>query len=66
MAQLALSLSIFIASYGTGGGNTVYRLREGIERFTITDINNPAASATAQSDIFVMFGMLDGLSMRYA
>jgi len=47
-----------IAPYGTGGGNTVYRLREGIERFTITDINNPAASATAQSDIFVMFDML--------
>ena len=47
-----------IAPYGTGGGNTVYRLREGIERFTITDINNPAASATAQSNIFVMFDML--------
>lgn len=34
---------------------TVLRLREGIERFTITDINNPAASANAQSEIFVMF-----------
>ncbi len=30
---------------------TVYRLREGIERFMITDINNPAASAKAQSEI---------------
>jgi len=30
---------------------TMYRLREGIERFTITDINNPAASAQAQSEI---------------
>ncbi len=38
---------------GNGGGNTVYRLREGIERFLITDINNPGASAQAQSDIFV-------------
>jgi prepilin-type processing-associated H-X9-DG protein len=28
-----------------------YRLREGIERFMITDINNPAASAAAQSEI---------------
>ena len=28
-----------------------YRLREGIERFLITDINNPAASAAAQSEI---------------
>jgi prepilin-type N-terminal cleavage/methylation domain-containing protein/prepilin-type processing-associated H-X9-DG protein len=40
---------------GNGGGDTVYRLREGVERFMITDINNPAASAKAQSDIFVMW-----------
>jgi prepilin-type N-terminal cleavage/methylation domain-containing protein/prepilin-type processing-associated H-X9-DG protein len=33
----------------------VYRLREGIERFFITDINNPAASSMAQSEIFVMW-----------
>jgi prepilin-type processing-associated H-X9-DG protein len=30
------------------------RLREGIERFFITDINNPAGSAQAQSEIVVM------------
>jgi prepilin-type N-terminal cleavage/methylation domain-containing protein/prepilin-type processing-associated H-X9-DG protein len=36
---------------------TLYRLREGIERFFITDINNPAASAQAQSEIPVMFDM---------
>jgi len=40
---------------GNGGGDTVYRLREGIERFLITDINNPAAGAKAQSDVFIMF-----------
>jgi len=34
---------------------TVYRLREGIERFFITDINNPAASAVAQSELPVMW-----------
>ena len=33
------------------GDITMYRLREGIERFFITDINNPAASAKAQSEI---------------
>lgn len=43
------------AGFGNGGGNTVYRLREGIERFTISDINNPAAAQKAQSEIFVMF-----------
>jgi prepilin-type processing-associated H-X9-DG protein len=35
--------------------NSYPRLREGIERFLITDINNPAGSAAAQSNIFVMF-----------
>jgi prepilin-type N-terminal cleavage/methylation domain-containing protein/prepilin-type processing-associated H-X9-DG protein len=39
---------------GNGGGDTVYRLREGIERFLITDINNPGASAQAQSTVFIM------------
>jgi prepilin-type N-terminal cleavage/methylation domain-containing protein/prepilin-type processing-associated H-X9-DG protein len=43
---------------GNGGGDTVYRLREGIERFMITDINNPAASAQAQSDIWIMLDQL--------
>ncbi|MBW7866598.1 MAG: DUF1559 domain-containing protein [Candidatus Hydrogenedentes bacterium] len=40
--------------YGNGRSNTVYRLREGIERFMITDINNAGASAKAQSEIFIM------------
>jgi prepilin-type N-terminal cleavage/methylation domain-containing protein/prepilin-type processing-associated H-X9-DG protein len=46
------------AGIGNGGGSTVYRLREGIERFLITDINNPAASSRAQSEIFIMFDAL--------
>ncbi|MCX5772353.1 MAG: hypothetical protein NTZ09_19060, partial [Candidatus Hydrogenedentes bacterium] len=36
----------------------VYRLREGIERFFITDINNPAASARAQSELAVQFDIV--------
>lgn len=40
---------------GTGGGAAVRVLREGVERFMITDINNPAGSAMAQSDIPVMW-----------
>ena len=48
---------------GTGNayGTTIYRLREGIERFMITDINNPAASARAQSEIFMM---MDAVSVK--
>jgi len=47
-----------LTGYGNGGSNTVYRLREGIERFLITDINNPAATSKAQSEIFIMLDQL--------
>ncbi len=40
---------------GNGGSNTIYRMREGIERFMITDINNPGASAMAQSDLAMVY-----------
>ncbi len=40
---------------GTGGSDTFYRLREGLERFLITDINNPGASARGQSEVHVMW-----------
>ncbi len=33
---------------------TLYRLREGVERFLITDINNPAAGSRAQSEVVVL------------
>jgi prepilin-type processing-associated H-X9-DG protein len=39
---------------GNAAGNSIYRLREGIERFLITDINNTASSAKSQSEIAVM------------
>ncbi len=41
------------AGWGNNGGDVVYRLKEGVERFLITDINNPAASAQAQSNISI-------------
>lgn len=44
--------------YGNGHSAKIYRLREGVERFMITDINNPGASATAQSTLFIMMDML--------
>jgi len=41
------------------GGNfddiTVFRLKEGLERFMVSDINNPAATAKGQSEIVVMW-----------
>ncbi|MCP4640514.1 MAG: hypothetical protein GY851_08780 [bacterium] len=38
-----------------GGGNILYRLREGIERFLISDINNPGATSKSASRIPVMW-----------
>lgn len=58
IAQLVdkdIELEASHAGFGNGQGNTIYRFREGIERFLITDINNPAASAQAQSVLPVMF-----------
>ena len=46
------------AGNGAGDSTTVYRVREGIERFMITDINNPAGSAMAQSEVYIMFDAL--------
>jgi len=46
--------------------DSYYGLREGIERFFITDINNPAASSTSQSRIPTMidaWGMVDAFSV---
>ncbi|HOK08302.1 MAG TPA: DUF1559 domain-containing protein [Candidatus Hydrogenedens sp.] len=43
---------------GNAGGDIIYRLREGIERFLITDINNPSSKAQAQSSVWIMFDIL--------
>lgn len=45
---------VLAAGAGNGDGDTIFRLREGIDRFLITDINNPAASALAQSRLWIM------------
>jgi prepilin-type N-terminal cleavage/methylation domain-containing protein/prepilin-type processing-associated H-X9-DG protein len=49
-----------------GGDVTVYRLREGIERFFVTDINNPAGSATAQSELAVMWDALSAIAADFS
>ncbi len=44
-----------VVAQGTAGGTTLIKMREGAERFLITDINNPAGSAMAQSEIAAMW-----------
>jgi prepilin-type N-terminal cleavage/methylation domain-containing protein/prepilin-type processing-associated H-X9-DG protein len=46
-------LAILDGDIKKDGAPTVYRLREGIERFMITDINNASASSKAQSSLSV-------------
>ena len=45
---------------GCGNGNSplIYRFREGIERFLITDVASPDASSFAQSELWVMFDQI--------
>ena len=38
-----------------GGGDTLFRLRQGIERFLITDINHAAGASRASSEIPIMW-----------
>lgn len=47
-------------SLGNGATTTIFRLREGIERRLITDVNDPAAARAAQSNIWVMFDHIGG------
>ena len=49
----------------SGNPVTIHRFREGIERFFITDINNPAASAKAQSTIAVYFDKVWPAAVAY-
>jgi prepilin-type N-terminal cleavage/methylation domain-containing protein/prepilin-type processing-associated H-X9-DG protein len=43
---------------GNGAGKTIFRLREGVERFLTGDINRPGEEQTAQSSIWVMFDQI--------
>ena len=49
------TLSPAFAGTQAGGGDVVRRLRDGIERFLVTDINNPAASAMGASAVPLMW-----------
>ena len=67
----AVDTDIDMAALGAPGYGTVLnsdslmRLREGVERFFITDINNPAATATGQSELPVFFDLLSTTVSEY-
>jgi prepilin-type processing-associated H-X9-DG protein len=43
---------------GNGGSNMVYRLKDGVERFLITDINNAGSANVSQSSVWIMFDLV--------
>ncbi|MCC6696944.1 MAG: hypothetical protein IT365_15045 [Candidatus Hydrogenedentes bacterium] len=50
---------------GTVLPNSYPRLREGVERFFVTDINNPAGSAKAQSELPMMMDSYGGKALTF-
>ena len=50
---------------GNGGGNTVYRLKDGVERFLITDINNAGSANVSQSSVWIMFDLVSNVPSAY-
>ena len=57
--------SINGVAQGNGDSETVYRLREGIERFLITDINNPGSADAAQSRLWIMADRVSTIVSHY-
>ncbi len=49
-----------------GGGSVLFRLRQGVERFLITDINNPASGSRAASEIVVMWDHVSTATKDFA
>ena len=47
------------------GLDGILRLKEGIERFYITDINNPAASARSQSELAIMYDFVSAVPSEF-
>lgn len=60
-----IDLSAYGEALGTAGTDEVLRLREGVERFLITDINNAGAAAQSQSQVWVMFDKLSTFPTEY-
>jgi prepilin-type N-terminal cleavage/methylation domain-containing protein/prepilin-type processing-associated H-X9-DG protein len=61
-AELGLAPGTVVAQ-GNNGGTRILRLKEGIERFMITDINNPAGSAMAQSTLAIMWDHIEAFQL---
>ncbi len=48
-------------THGPGGGTTFFRLQQGVSRFFISDLHNPAAMAASESEIPVLYDSISDL-----
>ena len=53
-----------ILGTGLAGGDKVYRLRKGVQKYLITDVNDPASSTRAEGQIPVMFDTFGAFRRR--
>ena len=64
-ANTSIGVSLYDRDLSLTNNRKVMRLKEGIERFFITDINNPAGSARAQSTLPVMLDLVSTTTAEY-
>ncbi len=64
VSRVAFGIDTYDSDIETGT-SAILRLREGIERFYITDINNPAASARAQSGLAIMYDFVSAVPSEF-
>lgn len=65
VTEVAFGINTYDSNINGTGLDTVLRTREGIERFFVTDINNPAAGARSQSTIAVMSDIVSAVSTEF-
>jgi len=65
VTEVAYRVNSYDGDISGDGMGTIPRLREGVERFFVTDINNPAAGAQAQSTIPVTFDIISSVSQNF-
>jgi prepilin-type processing-associated H-X9-DG protein len=64
VTEVAFNINSYDGDIDLGTG-MLFRTREGIERFFITDINNPAGSVEAQSSIPVTFDLVSTVASNF-
>jgi prepilin-type N-terminal cleavage/methylation domain-containing protein/prepilin-type processing-associated H-X9-DG protein len=65
VAEVSFGANTYDSDIALAGGGRVLRLREGIERFYITDINNAGASAKAQSQLAIMYDFISAVPAEF-